>query len=69
MKAPRMTGQSVVLDFKSARAKEMKAVATDSRVWFAAMWDSINHKRATWASNPWVWVVGFKRVEPATVPR
>lgn len=31
---------------------------------FAQLWDRINGKRAAWASNPWVWVVSFKRVEP-----
>ncbi len=31
---------------------------------FRLLWDVINGKRAAWASNPWVWVVGFKRVEP-----
>lgn len=29
---------------------------------FASLWDSINAKRAPWASNPWVWVVEFERV-------
>ena len=28
---------------------------------FAQLWDSINAKRAPWESNPWVWVVGFRR--------
>mgnify|MGYP003896954981 CR=1 FL=1 len=32
---------------------------------FASGWDSINGKRAPWASNPWVWVVTFKRLELA----
>jgi hypothetical protein len=27
--------------------------------WYAALWDSINAKRAPWASNPWVWVISF----------
>jgi hypothetical protein len=31
---------------------------------FRQLWDAINGDRATWASNPWVWVVGFKRVPP-----
>lgn len=31
---------------------------------FAQLWDSINGARASWASNPWVWVVEFKRVMP-----
>lgn len=29
---------------------------------FARLWDDINGKRAPWASNPWVWVVEFRRV-------
>jgi hypothetical protein len=27
---------------------------------FRVLWDSINAKRAPWASNPWVWVLSFK---------
>lgn len=29
---------------------------------FAIVWDQINSKRASWASNPWVWVVAFEVV-------
>lgn len=32
------------------------------RASFCHLWDSINAKRAPWASNPWVWVVSFDRV-------
>lgn len=32
---------------------------------FAVLWDTINGDRVLWGSNPWVWVVGFKRVEVA----
>lgn len=38
---------------------------TDHIMAFAQLWDSINGKRASWASNPWVWVVGFEREVPA----
>lgn len=31
---------------------------------WAAHWDKLNGKRASWASNPWVWVVSFERVTP-----
>ena len=30
---------------------------------FRTLWDSINGKKYPWSSNPWVWVVGFKRFE------
>ena len=29
---------------------------------FAYLWDCINEDRATWKSNPWVWVEGFRLV-------
>lgn len=31
---------------------------------FQTLWDLINAKRAPWDSNPWVWVVEFKRITP-----
>jgi hypothetical protein len=33
------------------------------RAAFAAGWDSINGSKHPWASNPYVWVVSFERVE------
>ena len=33
---------------------------------FRSLWDSINEKKHPWASNPWVWVVAFKRLEAAS---
>lgn len=29
---------------------------------YRALWDKINAKRAPWVSNPWVWVVEFRKV-------
>lgn len=31
---------------------------------YAALWDSINGKRAPWDSNPFVWAITFKQVTP-----
>lgn len=30
---------------------------------FAQLWNSINGKRASWESNPFVWVISFKRIK------
>lgn len=30
---------------------------------FKELWDKINGKRASWESNPWVWVITFKLLE------
>lgn len=32
-----------------------------ARASFRTLWDSINGKRASWDSDPWVWVVEFSR--------
>lgn len=41
----------------------LDGVLCGPRVRFAELWDTINGKRATWVSNPWVWVIGLKRAE------
>jgi len=38
------------------------------RTAFEYLWDQINRDRATWSSNPWVWVVEFKRAESQVTP-
>jgi hypothetical protein len=30
---------------------------------FRALWESLNAERAPWASNPFVWVIAFERIE------
>ena len=45
-------------------SKHAAEVQTQSfRDGFRVLWDDINGKRAPWASNPWLWVVSFRRVE------
>lgn len=35
-----------------------------ARDWYMDLWDSLNAKRAFgWITNPWVWVLSFKRVD------
>jgi hypothetical protein len=31
---------------------------------FQDIWDSINAKKCPWESNPWVWVITFKKYQP-----
>lgn len=40
------------------------ADASEQVLAYAALWDSINSKRAgcAWADNPWVWCVSFRKV-------
>ena len=33
-----------------------------AKEWFANLWDSINGKKYPWDSNPWVWVISFRRI-------
>jgi hypothetical protein len=35
-----------------------------AREGFERLWNQINGDRASWESNPWAWVVGFKQVQP-----
>lgn len=35
----------------------------DARDAFIWLWDSINGKTCPWSSNPWVWVISFKKQE------
>jgi hypothetical protein len=38
----------------------------NEQVHFMELWDSINAKRGyPWKSNPWVWVVGFRKLAPS----
>jgi len=30
---------------------------------FIELWDKINGKKHPWASNPWVWVVEFRKID------
>jgi hypothetical protein len=43
-------------------AKEARCSFEDAKATYGALWDSINGKRAPWASNPWCWAVEFRRV-------
>jgi hypothetical protein len=41
---------------------EIDCLGQTHRASFAALWDDINGDRAAWESNPWVWVIEFKRI-------
>lgn len=47
-------------DWTDDAPKYSKTPARDS---YKSLWDKINGKDA-WNSNPWVWVIEFKRIEP-----
>jgi hypothetical protein len=43
---------------------DFKDVFSSAKASFCYLWDSINDKRFPWTSNPWVWVLAFRKVEP-----
>lgn len=42
--------------------EDARAEGVEGRGAFVALWDSLNGKRAPFASSPWVWVVSFRRM-------
>jgi hypothetical protein len=41
---------------------------TEGEFWrhaYAILWNQINGKKAPWSSNPWVWVIAFKKLASA----
>lgn len=40
------------------------AADAEYRAGFACLWDDLYGDSASWASNPWVWVIGLARVKP-----
>ena len=52
---------------EDATAEGMEFISINTATWsnrqsFKVLWDSINAKRGfTWESNPWVWIIEFKR--------
>jgi hypothetical protein len=53
----RMSGYGVA----GATAKDVFSTRIGA---FQNLWNKINGKRASWESNPWVWVISFKRTKP-----
>lgn len=54
--------------FPAGWGSQKHTIQENTEVWlrahYASLWDSINHKKAPWSSNPWTWVLTFRRVEP-----
>ncbi|AKF06044.1 Phage-related protein [Sandaracinus amylolyticus] len=63
--------QAITQDDARAEAVEPTTVSledgpivVDARDKFSMLWDELNGERASWASNPWVWAITFRRVQP-----
>lgn len=52
--------------YPAERAKLSGTSQIDAFIWFRDLWQSINSP-TSWDANPWVWVIGFKRVEGGAV--
>ena len=70
----------ITLEITSVRVERLQAISrgdamaegcpfpnmeqgADPRKWYAELWGAINGPDS-WAANPWVWVVSFKKVTP-----
>jgi len=61
----RLSGKHPPTDYLRPYRGQPYTEAEIRRAEFASLWDSLNGARASWASNPWVWCIEFKRVEQA----
>ncbi|MEY0288107.1 hypothetical protein AB7303_03675 [Providencia rettgeri] len=43
--------------------RELTGGSTDAFCWFRHLWDSVSKPDCNFESNPWVWVIEFKKVE------
>lgn len=51
------------LDLSEIEARvDARHLAGPARCHWQGLWNEINGDRAPWADNPWVWVVGFRRL-------
>jgi hypothetical protein len=66
----------ILLEITDVRVERLQEISDDDaraegydrshafpREWFALLWESIDGA-GSWAANPWVWVVSFKRLQP-----
>jgi len=48
-------------DYQHIKGGVCELTQDTARMSFATLWDSINGKKHPWESNPWVWVVEFRK--------
>lgn len=61
-----ITGEDAIQEGWPREKELFPNVNTESKAlsWFGRLWDSLNAKRGYgWDTNPWVWVIEFKRIE------
>lgn len=51
-------------DLASGRECFLNEELGSYKLHFKSLWDSIYSKKFPWDSNPWVWVIEFKRIKP-----
>lgn len=51
------------MSVEDALAEGISDYTDENEIWsYAQLWNSINSKKYPWSSNPWVWVIEFRRL-------
>ena len=61
---PDIAAEGVIPDWDAEFSRTPYRYGQDKKE-YEHLWDQINGRKHPWDSNPWVWCLSFRRVDPA----